>query len=143
MKEIYLDPRKLLTRADKVSRQNIPTMHVVRARPSCKRRRQAPISHSKSATENPCQLFTNDGPRRVGQQSDRVHVRFPTIAVVANSLITRSKETATHRCHEGVSRHRKGIGRCISSPQILLGWHQCAHQKLRCTSTPNNIPLPL
>jgi len=68
---------------------------------------------------------------------------IPTIATVANPLITSSKEAATHRWHEGVSGHRKRIGRRVSSPQILLGRHQCAHQTLRCTSTPNNIPLPL
>jgi len=102
------------------------------------------LFHRKSITENPCQLFfANDGSRRAGQQSDRIHVRFLTAAVVANPLITRSEEAATNRCHEGVSRHCEGIGRWISSPQILLGWHQCAHQTLRCTPTPNNIPLPL
>ena len=101
------------------------------------------LSHRKSATESPCQLFANNGPRQVGQQSNRVHVRFLTIAVVANPLITCGKEAATHWFHKGVSRHRKGICQCVSSPQVLLGRHQCAHQTLRCTSTPNNTPLPL
>ena len=31
----------------------------------------------------------------------------------------------------------------VSSPQVLFGRHQCAHQTLRCTFTPDNTPTTL
>lgn len=60
---------------------------------------------------------------------------------VQTLLIIRSKEAAVHRFYEGGPGHRKGIGWCVSSSQVMSGRHQRDRQALRCTFESNDIPL--
>jgi hypothetical protein len=58
------------------------------------------------------------------------------------SLTPRSKETTDHQCYKDVPRHCHGVSRCFSSPQILFGRHNCAHQTLRRAFLLNSAPTP-
>ena len=57
-----------------------------------------------------------------------------------NLLTSHSEKTAAHRCNKDVVRHRKGIGRCSSPPQVMFGRHQCTHQTLRRAFLPGCAP---
>jgi hypothetical protein len=87
--------------------------------------------------------FGNDARRLVGQESDQAHVRNLVAIAAQNPLTFRSKETATHRCDEDAIGHRKGVGRRFSTPQIVFGGNQCAHQTLRRAFLSNNPSTPL
>ena len=90
-----------------------------------------PISKTKPAL---CPGFFGNDPRRpAGRQPNRVLVRYPAGVIAAFScpLITRSQETAIHRCRQDVGRHREGVDRCFSAPQVVFGRHQRTDQALR------------
>ena len=56
---------------------------------------------------------------------------------ILNLTISSSKETTVHRWNKDASRHRKGVCRRLSAPQIVFGRHQCAYQTLRRASLSN------
>ena len=60
---------------------------------------------------------------------------------LSNPLTTNSQETAVRRCRQGATRHREGILRCVSTPQVVSRRHQRPDQALRRTSISNNYQL--
>ena len=42
-----------------------------------------------------------------------------------------SEKAAVDRCDEDASRHRQGVSRCLSPPQVVFGRHLCTDQTLR------------
>ena len=60
-----------------------------------------------------------------------------------NLTTSRSEKTAVRRCNEDAARYRKRVSRRLSSPQIVFGRHQCAHQTLRCAVPSNGNSITL
>ena len=60
-----------------------------------------------------------------------------------NLMTLCSEETTAHRHDKDTARHRNGVSRRPSAPQIVFGRYQCARQTLRSAFSPNDASASL